>query len=140
MHPDIAQNIPKKGYGYVYHIKAAKRDYIGISTTPWSVRWSHHKSPSSGCHKLANWLQYCRQKNLWDSIEVQFIQAAKSQKLDQLQKKYIKKYASYNTLSGLNSTPGGRDCYPRYKTNKRKSKKKVKLNRKVIIDLTWQLV
>lgn len=139
MHPDEAQNIPKQGYGYVYHITAANRNYIGISTTPWSVRWSHHKSPSSGCHRLANWLKYCRQNNLWDSIKVQFITQAKSQKLDQLQKKYIKKYASYNTLSGLNSTPGGRDCYPKYNKKRKKKLKKNKF-KKYIIDLSWQLI
>lgn len=138
MHPDKAQKVPKKGYGYVYHITAQHRDYIGISTTPWSTRWSHHKSKSSGCHKLANWLKHCKQNNTWQSIEVQFITQAKSQKLDQLQKKYIKKYASYNTLTGLNSTPGGRDCYPRYKTNKNKFKKNKKPKR-YIIDLSWQL-
>lgn len=52
MHPDDLYYVPKQGKGYVYKISSGNKVYIGISTTPWHMRWSRHCAPDSGCTKL----------------------------------------------------------------------------------------
>ena len=111
-HPDTFQYVPQKGNGYVYHITIGRKHYVGISTTPFSKRWLRHKAPDSGCTKLVRELKRLKLTGEWDKINVQILQQAKDQQLDRLQKKYIKKYASYKSVFGLNSTPGGRDMTP----------------------------
>lgn len=121
-HPDSLQYVPKKGNGYVYHLQLGDKHYIGISTTPFSVRWFRHKSPQSHCKKLVREISLYKQSGKWNEIKAQIIKQAKNSSLDRLQKIYIKKFASYNTLKGLNSTPGGRDVTPATLYRKKKSK------------------
>lgn len=138
-HPDSLQYIPQKGNGYVYHLQMGDKHYIGISTTPFSVRWFRHKSPQSHCKKLVREISLYKQSGKWNEIKAQIIKQAKNSSLDRLQKIYIKKFASYNTLKGLNSTPGGRDVTPATLYRKKKSKTyknifKYRLKKQ----LTWQ--
>ena len=138
-HPDSLQYIPQKGNGYVYHLQLGDKHYIGISTTPFSVRWFRHKSPQSHCKKLVREISLYKQAGKWNEIKAQIIKQAKNSSLDRLQKIYIKKFASYNTLKGLNSTPGGRDITPATLYRKKKSKTyknifKYRLKK----NLTWQ--
>lgn len=138
-HPDSLQYVPKKGNGYVYHLQFGNKHYIGISTTPFSVRWFRHKSPQSHCKKLVREISLYKQSGKWNEIKAQIIKQAKNSSLDRLQKIYIKKFASYNTLKGLNSTPGGRDVTPATLYRKKKSKTyknifKYRLKKQ----LTWQ--
>lgn len=135
MHPDNFQYIPKKGNGYVYKITSGQKRYIGISTTPFSVRWEKHKAPWSGCKKLVKQLRVLKQRNQWSNLRVDILQESKNQNLDRLQKMYIKKYSSYNTLYGLNLTPGGRQTKPQ--KTKRKAKRKSKAKYQVF---SWQNV
>ena len=138
-HPDSLQYIPQKGNGYVYHLQMGDKHYIGISTTPFSVRWFRHKSPQSHCKKLVREISLYKQSGKWNEIKAQIIKQAKNSSLDRQQKIYIKKFASYNTLKGLNSTPGGRDVTPATLYRKKKSKTyknifKYRLKKQ----LTWQ--
>ena len=138
-HPDSLQYIPQKGNGYVYHLKLGDKHYIGISTTPFSVRWFRHKSPQSHCKKLIREISLYKQSGKWNEIKAQIIKQAKNSSLDRLQKIYIKKFASYNTLKGLNSTPGGRDVTPAtlYRKKKSKSYKNI-FKYRLKKQLTWQ--
>lgn len=138
-HPDSLQYVPKKGNGYVYHLQFGDKHYIGISTTPFSVRWFRHKSPQSHCKKLVREISLYRQLGKWNQIKAQIIKEAKNSSLDRLQKSYIKKFASYNTLKGLNSTPGGRDVTPATMYRKKRNKKLKNMFRYYLKkNLTWQ--
>lgn len=143
IHPDSLQFIPKKGNGYVYHIVCNNKHYIGISTTPFSTRWKRHKLPSSGCLKLKTELRRMQKAGKWQSIKAEILEEATDKSLDKLQQKYIKKYGSYNSFSGLNLTPGGRQNTPQlmyqqhYLKNLKKREKKRKQKK---IKFTWQQV
>lgn len=143
MHPDIFQFIPAPGKGYVYHITSGSKHYIGISTTAWSKRWKKHCAPDSGCVKLVRQLNRLRAIGKWNQLNVQILQQAKNQSLDKLQKKYIKKFGSFKSIYGMNSTPGGRDTTPSsMKAMKvfKRSKRKVNKQFKQTKTFSWQSV
>ena len=139
-HPDNFQYIPRKGNGYVYHIQSSDKHYIGISTTPFSVRWDRHKAPWSGCTKLVRELKHLKDTGQWNTLKVQILQQAQNKYLDRLQKKYIRKYGTYNSLRGLNSTPGGRQVTPASMHKKYKSKRYKKRLKHKIKNFTWNQV
>lgn len=68
-HPDELEYVPKKGYGYVYHIICNNKHYIGISTTPFSRRWMRHTLPSSGCIRLKTELRRAKEAGKWHTIK-----------------------------------------------------------------------
>ncbi len=140
MHPDYFQYVPKKGNGYVYHITSGQKHYIGISTTPFSKRWQRHKAPWSGCTKLVRELKRLKATGNWDQLSVQILQQAPNKQLDRLEKRYIKKYGSFNSLYGMNSTPGGRQVTPDSMHRKAKKKATRRKLRRLFKPVTWSQV
>lgn len=79
----------------------------------------------------------------WQSIKAQILQEAKDKSLDKLQQKYIKKYGSYNSFSGLNLTPGGRQNTPEFMYQQhylKNLKKREKKRKQKKTKFTWQQV
>lgn len=93
-------------YGVIYlveHLDSGKV-YIGLTTTPLSVRWRQHVNPGSNCRLLG----YAIKKYGADAFSVTELDIAETKdQLDALEVFYIALFGSQKRARGYNLAPGG---------------------------------